>query len=63
VEHGLCHICQLAGEIGYCVLCEHWFCEGCRDAWFERGLAWVKELVGGRREGCCGPGALPPGHD
>lgn len=60
MERGTCHICQLVTEIGWCGLCGHWFCEACRDAWFARGLEWVKELVGGRRDGCCGPGAEPP---
>jgi hypothetical protein len=55
MEFGKCHICKLHTEIAYCSKCGHHFCESCRSAWFSRGLEWVKELVGGRRDGCCGP--------
>ena len=53
---GRCHICQQLLEVRYCTSCGHWFCEGCRGAYFRRGLAWLMELVGvNDREGCCGP--------
>lgn len=52
---GRCHICQQLLEVRYCSACDHWFCEDCRGAYFSRGLAWLKELVGGKRAGCCGP--------
>ncbi len=55
--NGKCHICQEQTSIKYCSLCRHWFCDGCRDRWTDRGLAALKEFVGGRKAGCCGPQA------
>ncbi len=52
---GKCHICLEVGEVTYCPLCQHWFDQKCRRAWFHRGLAAIKELTGGKRAGCCGP--------
>lgn len=53
---GRCHICQdRFAEISYCDLCEHWFCDECRERWFSRGVEFLKQLVGGRNPGCCGP--------
>lgn len=52
---GRCHLCQDRVEILYCSICEHWFCEECRNRWFKRGLEFVKQLAGGRQPGCCGP--------
>ena len=53
---GRCHLCQdRTADVTYCALCDHWFCETCRKRWFGRGLAFVKQLVGGKLPGCCGP--------
>ncbi len=52
---GLCHICQMVGQIKYCSKCDHWFCKKCRRQFFWRGLEALKELVKGRQPGCCGP--------
>lgn len=52
---GRCHLCQDRTEILFCPLCDHWFCSECRTRWFARGLEFVKQLAGGRLEGCCGP--------
>jgi hypothetical protein len=58
-EIGRCHLCQdRHAEITYCELCEHWFCEACRERWFWRGLEFLKQLAGGRLPGCCGPGRV-----
>ena len=54
--YALCHICKVReDDVEYCSTCGHWFCGICRGAFFRRGLAWLKEFVGGKREGCCGP--------
>lgn len=52
---GLCHICQMVGLIKYCPRCEHWFCRKCRLRFFHRGLEAIKQMIQGKREGCCGP--------
>lgn len=52
---GRCHLCQDRKEIVYCSACQHFFCAECRERWWERGLEFVKRLVGGKIEGCCGP--------
>ena len=51
---GRCHLCGYAELVRYCDTCGHWFCEGCRDRYFDRGLEAIKELIGGRRPNCCG---------
>ena len=56
---GQCHICKRAALITFCRLCDHWFCEYCRGQYWSRGLEAVKQLVGGRTEGCCGPTPTP----
>lgn len=53
---GKCHVCQQEKAIRHCPLCDHWFCGRCRWRLWPRGLGFVKELVGSRAEGCCGPG-------
>jgi len=54
---GRCHICEWNAPIRYCSLCNHWFCSSCRNAYWKRGLAAVKEVVNGRQSmDCCGPG-------
>jgi hypothetical protein len=52
---GRCHLCQNDKDIIWCKVCEHWFCEECRRRYWSRGLAAVRELVGGRTPNCCGP--------
>ncbi len=52
---GKCHICRDTKPISYCEFCGHHFCASCRDSWFPRGLAFIKELVAGPTLGCCGP--------
>ena len=52
---GRCHLCQMRTEIAYCPVCDHWFCAACRIRWFDRGVAFIKELTGGKQPGCCGP--------
>jgi hypothetical protein len=64
-EFGTCHMCKVKADetgtqpearaIKFCPLCKHWFCKACRGNFFGRGLEAVKQLVGGRRDGCCGP--------
>ena len=54
-EVGKCHICERSAPIRYCGMCEHWFCQSCRKAFFWRGLAAVKEKISGKQPGCCGP--------
>jgi hypothetical protein len=53
-SYGKCHLCKRILPIVYCGRCRHYFCEDCRHRWFDRGLEFVKQLVGGRRKGCCG---------
>lgn len=52
---GKCHICKDNTSIQYCSLCKHWFCADCRGKFFHRGLEAIKQAVGGKIEGCCGP--------
>lgn len=52
---GLCHICEMIGQIKYCPICKHWFCRRCRSRFFARGLEFVKELIKGKQDNCCGP--------
>lgn len=53
---GRCHLCQdRFAEIAYCSACEHWFCGDCRRRWFDRGIEFLRQLIGGRRADCCGP--------
>jgi hypothetical protein len=52
---GVCHLCQTTQQVRHCVKCDHWFCEACRRRWASRGLAAVKQMIGGREPGCCGP--------
>lgn len=58
---GVCHICKKRGLVKYCSLCGHFFCRDCRDDWFPRGLAAIKErFIKGEhsyKRGCCGPEA------
>lgn len=53
-----CHLCQRrepeVKDVRYCAVCDHWFCEACRGRWFERGAAFLAQMVGGRKPGCCG---------
>ena len=55
-DHGFgrCHLCARKREVAYCEACDHWFCEACRDRWFDRTVEFVKQLVGGKHPGCCG---------
>lgn len=56
VVEGKCHLCREEHAlIMYCKACDHWMCGVCRKKWFNRGLAALKEVLGGRQEGCCGP--------
>lgn len=52
---GKCHICKDTTTIRFCSLCNHWFCSDCRGKFFHRGLEAIKQVVGGKVEGCCGP--------
>lgn len=52
---GKCHLCQEDKPILWCKLCQHWFCADCRRRYWSRGLEAVREMVGGRQDGCCGP--------
>lgn len=52
---GKCHLCEEMTNVFECELCGHWLCIKCQPRAFARGVAAFKELVGGRREGCCGP--------
>lgn len=52
---GICHICKRSALIRFCPVCDHWFCQNCRKAFFWRGLEAVKELIVGKHPGCCGP--------
>jgi hypothetical protein len=54
-DTGLCHICKEIKRISYCELCGHWTCPDCRGRYWQRGLAAVKEMLGGHTPGCCGP--------
>jgi hypothetical protein len=51
---GKCHFHEGIVEIEYCPACQHFFCEDCRRRYWARGLAAVKQMIGGRRKGCCG---------
>ncbi len=51
---GKCHICKEQAWVGFCKLCDHWFCDKCRQKYWARGLAAVKQMVGGKTPGCCG---------
>jgi len=51
---GKCHICKEQTFIRFCKLCDHWFCNDCRGKYWSRGLAAVKEMIGGKTPGCCG---------
>lgn len=58
----VCHMCKVKGDTsekscGYCPVCCHWFCKDCNGRIFARGMAAVKQMVGGRKQGCCGPEA------
>ena len=55
---GKCHICGQHCPIKFCPECDHWFCKPCRKRYFLRGIEFVKQLVGGKRSGCCGPEKL-----
>lgn len=50
---GKCHICHEIKYVRYCPACEHYFCDPCRERWWSRGLAYIKEKVGGKTPGCC----------
>lgn len=60
---GLCHLCRTEHKPGaapkrpitYCGACRHWFCAEHRHRWFERGVEAIRQMVGGRKLGCCGP--------
>lgn len=54
---GRCHLCQDPENVPivYCDSCDHWFCQGCQNRWFARGVEFLKQLTGGRNDGCCGP--------
>lgn len=52
---GKCHICKETKWVTYCNVCEHFFCEECRGAWFSRTWEFLKERFGGKKPGCCGP--------
>ena len=54
-RYGKCHLCQKQKMVEYCGKCAHWFCDGCRKRYFDRGIAAVKQMIGGRKPGCCGP--------
>lgn len=51
---GKCHICKEQTLIRFCKLCDHWFCNDCRKKYWSRGLAAVREMIGGKHPGCCG---------
>ncbi len=55
-QDGKCHICGEWKSCGFCSLCCHWFCRECSSRIFARAAAAFEELVGGVKEGCCGPG-------
>lgn len=57
---GRCHLCKIETAIAWCYSCEHWFCQKCKNRWFRRGLAFVKQLTGGKVDGCCGPKESKP---
>lgn len=50
---GICHLCKKLKNVDHCSACDHYFCEQCRGKYFERGFEAVKEMVGGKRPGCC----------
>ena len=54
---GRCHICKHKLPVRYCNACSHYFCEICRNRWFDRGLEFIKSWVGKREPNCCGPEA------
>lgn len=52
---GKCHICKEEKPISCCAWCEHFFCSDCRGVWWKRSLEAIKERIGGKHPGCCGP--------
>lgn len=52
---GVCHLCKDSGEVEFCSLCGHYFDAKCRARWWARGIEFVKQIVGGKYDGCCGP--------
>jgi hypothetical protein len=52
---GKCHICEEQKDIKWCGICQHWFCGDCRTKYWHRGLEAVKQMIGGKKPGCCGP--------
>lgn len=55
---GKCHLCEPAAGnrvIRYCGACDHWFCSECRRKYWHRGWEAIKQLIGGKSPGCCGP--------
>ena len=51
---GVCHICKETRSVKLCDLCNHYLCIKCRFS-PKRGYEFAKEIVFGRRDGCCGP--------
>ena len=43
---GWCCLCGGKGLVKFCAICQHSFCENCRGKYWERGVEFVKELVG-----------------
>jgi hypothetical protein len=52
---GKCHVCGEREQVCYCDHCGHWICGPCWNQWIARGLAAIKQFLGGPKEGCCGP--------
>jgi len=50
---GACHLCKRLRDVQHCRDCDHYFCDDCRGKYFERGLEAIKQMVGGKRPGCC----------
>lgn len=50
-----CHMCPTASdEVELCEACGHWFCPKCRHRWLARGAEYVRLLLFGSVQGCCG---------
>lgn len=62
---GACHLCKRLRDVQLCQMCDHWFCGDCKTRRFNnlwnRGVEAVKQVVGGKKPGCCGllPEVLP----
>lgn len=46
---GRCHICHEVTDVEFCAACNHFFCAECRGKYWHRGMAFVKELIGGAK--------------